>query len=87
MTTLFTDIHLCAALFISILVLHSMNFQTVRFQRTALCEGLLTKIALVRPNTSVCSCVSLKIEGIVETLPTESAEVAFDITVTLHVTV
>ena len=35
----------------------------------------------------MCSCVSLQVESVVETFPTECAEISLDVAVTLHVSV
>lgn len=45
------DIHLCSALFISVLVLNTVHFKAMRFQGTPLRKGFLTKAAFIRTNT------------------------------------
>jgi len=47
MTTLLTNIHLRPALFVSVTMLHSMHFQTMRFQAASLGERFLAHVALV----------------------------------------
>lgn len=64
-----------------------ITFQAVRLERTSLSERLLTQITFVRSNTCMSSGMSLQIEGIVEALSAEGAQVSFDVRVTFHVTV
>lgn len=79
--------YLCASFLVRVLMLDSMDLETVTFEGASLGETLLTKIALVRPHSSVRSRMPLKVKGIVESLPTEGTKVSFYITVTLHVAI
>lgn len=85
--TLLTHIQLGPALLIRIFLLHTMDLLEMRLQRAALGEGLVTQTALVGPHTSVGSDMSLEVKGVIETLPTVSAEMPLDVIVTLHVSV
>merc|ERR1719336_1190094 len=82
-----THVHLRASLFVVILVRHPVHLQAVALQGAALGEGFLTKIAFVRSDTCVSSCVSLQVESVVESLAAEGAEVSLDVAVALHVSV
>lgn len=79
--------HLGATLFVGILVLDAVHFQAVRLQRTALRERLLTEIAFVGADPGVGSRVPLQVEGVVEALPAESAEITLHVRVAFHVSV
>lgn len=69
----FTNVHLCPSFFVSILMMYAVNFQTVRFKWTTLGKRFLTQIALVRPDTCVCSSMSLQVKRVIETLSAERA--------------
>lgn len=84
---LFTDVHLCATFLVSILMLHTMYFQTMGLQRTALSKRFFTQVAFVGPDARVRSRVPLQIEGVIEALAAEGAEVPLHVAVTLHVAV
>lgn len=84
-TTLLTNIHLSASLLVRILMLHAVHLETVRLQRATLREALLTQITLVRTHAGVRARVTLQVEGVVETLAAEGAQIPFDLRVTLHV--
>lgn len=79
--------YLCTSLFVCVLMLHAMDLQAMWLQGAALRERFLAQIALVRPNASVRPGVSLQIKGIVESFAAEGAQVAFDIWMTLHVSI
>lgn len=64
-----------------------MNLEAMALKRTPLCEGLFTEITFVGTDTCMCPCVSFQIKSVIETFPTESAKVAFSVTVTLHMSV
>lgn len=68
-------------------MLYAMNLEAVRLQRAALREALLAQVALVRTHAGVGARVTLQIEGIVEALATEGAQIALDFRVTLHVAI
>jgi len=82
-----TNIHLGASLFVVILMSHTVNFEAVTLQRAALCEGFLTKITFVRSDACMCSCVSLQVESVVESLAAEGTEVSLHVAVALHVAI
>lgn len=84
---LLTHVELGPALLVCILLLHSVDLLEVGLQRAALSEGLITQTALVGPHTSVGSDMSLEVKGVIEALPTVSAEVPLDVVVTLHVSI
>lgn len=50
-------------------------------------KRLFAQVALVRPDARVCARVTLQVEGVVEALSAESAQVPFDVRVALHVPV
>jgi hypothetical protein len=79
--------HLSASLLVSILMLNAMHLQAVRLQRAPLRKRLLAQIALVRAHPGMSPSVSLQIESVIESLAAESAQIAFDVRVTFHVTV
>lgn len=87
MTTLLTNIHLSASLLVRVLMLDAVHLEAVRLQRAALREALLAQVALVRTDAGVRARVTLQIEGVVESLATEGAQIAFDFRVTLHVSI
>lgn len=68
-------------------MLNTVHLQTVRFQRTSLCETLFAQIAFVGSYTGVGACMPFQIEGIVEAFAAEGAQVAFNFRVAFHVTV
>lgn len=68
-------------------MLHAVDFQAVGLQRASLSERFLAQIALVGPNSGVGTCVSLQVEGIVESFAAERAQVPLHVRVTFHVTV
>lgn len=68
-------------------MLNAVHLEAVRFERTALREGFFAQVALVGPNTGVCACVSLQVEGVIEALAAKGAQVAFDVGMTLHVSI
>lgn len=66
-------------------MLHAVHFLAMRLQGTALREALLAEITLVGPYARVGARVPLEVEGIVEALAAEGAQVALDVRVALHV--
>lgn len=86
-TALLTNVHLSASLLVGVLMLHAVHLEAVRLQRTALREALLAQVALVRTHAGVRARVTLQIEGVVEAFAAESAQIAFDFRVTLHVAI
>lgn len=79
--------HLGATLLVGILVLDAVHFEAVRLQRAALRERLLTEIAFVGADAGVGSRVSLQVEGVVEALAAERAEISLHVRVAFHVSV
>lgn len=84
---LFADVDLGTALLVRVLVLDAVNLERVRLQGAALCERLVTHHAFVGPHTCMRASVPLKVKGVVEAFPTEGAQVAFHVAVTLHMPV
>lgn len=68
-------------------MLHAVHLKTVRLERASLSERLLAEIAFVGSHSSVGSCVSLQVEGVVEAFAAECTQVTFHVGVTFHVTV
>ena len=81
------DSYLCATFFVGVLMLDSVDFETVAFERAPLRETLLAEVALVGPDTCVCPRMPLEVKGVVKSLATEGAKVPLDVTVALHVAV
>lgn len=86
-TALLADVHFGPALLVSVLVLDAVDFQRVRLQGATLGEGLVAQDALVRAHPGVRPGVPLEIEGVVEALAAEGAQVALDVAVALHVSI
>jgi len=80
-------IHLRPPLLVLVLVRHSVHLQAVALQGAALGEGFLAKVTFIRPHSCMSSRVSLQIEGVVEPLAAEGAEVSLGVAVALHVPV
>lgn len=59
----------------------------MRFERTSLSKRFLTKIALVRTNTCMCSSMSFQIKRIIESFTTEGTQVSFCIRMTFHMSI
>lgn len=78
-STFFANIDLRPSLLVRVLVLHSVNFQTMRLQTAPLCKRLLAHITFVGPHTRVSSGVSLEVKSIVESFTTEGTQVSFNI--------
>lgn len=64
-----------------------VHFVQVRLETAALRELAVAFGALERSHARVCSRVPFEIEGVVEALLTERAQVTFDVAMVLHVTV
>lgn len=79
--------YLSASLFVGILMLNTVHLKTMRLKRAPLSERFLAQIALVGSDSRVGSGVSLQVEGVVEALAAERAEVSLDVRVAFHVTV
>lgn len=76
-----------ATLLVGVLVLDSVDLEAVALQGAPLGEALLAEVALVGPDPGVGPGVPFQIEGVVEALSAEGAQVSFDVAVALHVTV
>lgn len=66
-------------------MLHTVHLLAMRLEGAALREALLAQIALVGPHPGVGAGVALQIEGVVEPLATEGAQIPLDVRVALHV--
>lgn len=72
-TTFLAHVHLGTTFLVRILMLDTVNFKAVTFQRAPLGEALLAKIALVGSDTRVRPGVPLQVERVVETFAAERA--------------
>lgn len=68
-------------------MLNTVYLETVALERASLREALLAQIALVGTYARVRSRVPLEVEGVIEALAAERAEVSLDVAVALHVSV
>lgn len=66
-------------------MLHTVHLLAMRLEGAALREALLAQIALVGPHPGVGARVALQIEGVVEPLAAEGAQIPLDVRVALHV--
>lgn len=82
---LLAHVHLGPALLVGVLMLHAVHLLAMRLQGAALREALLAQVALVRPHARVGARVPLEVEGVVESLAAEGAQIALDVRVALHV--
>lgn len=85
--TLFAHVDLLSSLFVGVLMLGTVHLQRVRLERAPLSERLVAHVTLVRTYAGVSSGVPFQVERIVESFAAERAQVSFDVTVALHVTV
>lgn len=81
------DSYLCSAFFVGVLMLDTVDFEAVTFERAPLGEALLAEVAFVGPDTRVRPRMPLQVEGVIESLAAECAKVPLHITVALHVAV
>lgn len=84
---LLAHVHFSPTLLVRVFVLNAMDLQGVRFQGATLREGLVTQDTFVGAHACMCPGMPLEIEGVIEALATEGAQVAFDVAVALHVSV
>lgn len=78
-TTLFTNVYLRSSFFVLVLMGDTVHLETMRLERTPLRKGFFAQSAFVRSDTCMRSGVSFQIEGVVESLAAERAQVALDI--------
>lgn len=82
-----THIELVPTLLVGILLLYPMDLLQVGLQGTSLGEGFVTHLAFVGANACVCAYMPLQVEGVVEALAAEGAQVPLYLVVALKVTV
>lgn len=81
------DVQLVPALLVGVLLLHPVDFLQVGLQGAALGEGLVADITLVGANACMRADVPLQVEGVVEALAAEGAQVPLHLVVALEVPV
>jgi hypothetical protein len=87
LSTIFTDIEFRSTDFVSEALLMSVNFALVRLETATLSECFVTLIAFERTNTRMRARVSFQIECIVESFATERAEISFELTMILQMSI